>query len=64
MRIQDNRSININNYNKSYAKDYELFSTGKTPVEVAIALNLKESEATKFYKEYWKLKQLQPEYGS
>jgi hypothetical protein len=37
---------------------YKLFSDRKTPLEVAIALNLKESEATKFYKEYWKLKQL------
>jgi transposase len=37
---------------------YKLFSEGKTPLEVAIALNLKESEATKYYKEYWKLKQL------
>jgi transposase len=40
------------------AQAYKLFSEGKTPLEVAIALNLKESEATKFYKEYWKLKQL------
>jgi septation ring formation regulator EzrA len=40
------------------AQAYKLFSDGKTPLEVAIALNLKESEATKFYKEYWKLKQL------
>ena len=38
---------------------YKLFSDRKTPLEVAIALNLRESEATKFYKEYWKLKQLQ-----
>jgi hypothetical protein len=37
---------------------YKHFSDRKTPLEVAIALNLKESEATKFYKEYWKLKQL------
>ncbi|MCD6037777.1 MAG: hypothetical protein K0S67_1665 [Nitrososphaeraceae archaeon] len=36
---------------------YKLFSDRKTPLEVAIALNLKESEATKFHKEYWKLKQ-------
>ena len=36
---------------------YKLFSDRKTPLEVAIALNLRESEATKFYKEYWKLKQ-------
>jgi hypothetical protein len=37
---------------------YKLFSESKTPLEVAIVLNLEESEATKFYKEYWKLKQL------
>jgi hypothetical protein len=36
---------------------YKLFSDRKTPLEVAIALNLRESEATKYYKEYWKLKQ-------
>jgi hypothetical protein len=37
---------------------YKLFSNRKTPLEVAIELNLRESEATKFYKEYWKLRQL------
>jgi chromosome segregation ATPase len=40
------------------AQAYKLFSEGKTPLQVAIKLNLRESEATKFYKEYWKLKQL------
>jgi hypothetical protein len=40
------------------AQAYKLFSECKTPLEVAIALNLGESEAIKFYKEYWKLKQL------
>ncbi len=40
------------------AKAYKLFSERKIPLEVAIALNLRELEATKFYKEYWKLKQL------
>src|SRR5918997_2640487 len=40
------------------AEAYKLFSERKTPLEVAIALNLRELEATKFYKEYWKLKQL------
>jgi hypothetical protein len=39
------------------AQSYKLFSDRKTPLEVAIELNLRESEATKFYKEYWKLKQ-------
>ena len=40
------------------AQAYKLFSEHKTPLEVSIALNLGESEATKFYREYWKLKQL------
>jgi transposase len=40
------------------AQAYKLFSDRKTPLEVAIALNLRESEATKFYKEYWKLREL------
>jgi transposase len=37
---------------------YKLFSNRMTPLEVAIELNLSESEATKFYREYWKLRQL------
>jgi DNA-binding Lrp family transcriptional regulator len=40
------------------AQAYKLFSEGKTPLEVSIALDLRQSEATRFYKEYWKLKQL------
>ena len=40
------------------SKAYEFFSDGKTTVEVAIELNLRESEATKYYREYWKLKRL------
>jgi DNA-binding CsgD family transcriptional regulator len=40
------------------AQAYKLFSEGKTPLEVAIVLNLGESEVTNYYKEYWKLKQL------
>jgi predicted transcriptional regulator len=39
-------------------KAYELFSEGKRPVQVAITLNLREPEATKLYREYWKLKRL------
>src|SRR5918995_3248489 len=49
---QEQRQLSIS------AQAYKLFSDRKTPLEVAIALNLRESEATKFYKEYWKLKQL------
>jgi transposase len=40
------------------AQTYKLFSDRKTPLEVAIELNLGESEVTKFYREYWRLKQL------
>ena len=40
------------------AQAYELFSQGKTPVQVAIELNLRESQVTSYYKEYWKLKGL------
>ncbi|HEX2067575.1 MAG TPA: hypothetical protein VHF08_02630 [Nitrososphaeraceae archaeon] len=34
---------------------YKLFSDRKTPLQVDIALNIRESEATKVYREYWKL---------
>jgi hypothetical protein len=37
---------------------YKLFSEGKTPIEVAVALNARESDITRFYKEYWKLNQM------
>jgi hypothetical protein len=37
---------------------YKLFSQAKTPVDVAIELNLSEKQVTKYYKEYWKLKGL------
>jgi hypothetical protein len=37
---------------------YKLFSEGKSPNQVAITLNLREPEATQFYREYWRLNQL------
>jgi hypothetical protein len=40
------------------AKAYKLFSDGKSPVDVAIELNLRQTEVTEFYREYWNLKQL------
>jgi transposase len=59
---QDNNNGVKNNQQELHlslaAQAYKLFSEGKTPLQVAIALNLGESETTKFYKEYWKLKQL------
>jgi len=38
------------------SKAYQLFSEGKTPVEVAIALNIGQPEITKLYREYCKLR--------
>ncbi|HKG29631.1 MAG TPA: hypothetical protein VKA91_00040 [Nitrososphaeraceae archaeon] len=35
-----------------------MFSEDKTSVQVAITLNLGQSEATKLYREYWRLKEL------
>jgi hypothetical protein len=40
------------------SKAYKLFSEGKTSVEVAVILNLREPEVTKLYREYWKLRGL------
>jgi hypothetical protein len=37
---------------------YKLFSEDKTPEEVAIALNLRQTQVTEFYTEHWKLKGL------
>jgi chromosome segregation ATPase len=58
---QDNNSDTKKNQEQQLSlstQAYKLFSEGKTPLEVSIALNLRESEATKFCREYWKLKQL------
>jgi predicted HTH domain antitoxin len=38
------------------SKAYELFSEGKTSVQVATTLNLREPEVSKLHKEYWKLR--------
>ena len=37
---------------------YRMFSEGKSPMEVAIALNMREQEVTQLYKESWTLKQI------
>jgi hypothetical protein len=34
---------------------YKLFSDGKSPIQVAIALNLRQPQVTEFYTEHWKL---------
>jgi hypothetical protein len=40
------------------AQAYKLFSDGKSPVDVAIALNLRQADVTELYNEYWILKNL------
>jgi len=40
------------------AQAYDLFSQGKSPMEVAIALDLREPEVTQLYKESWNLRQI------
>jgi hypothetical protein len=37
------------------SKAYNLFSEGKTALQVAIALNLNDHEVTRLYREYWNL---------
>ena len=37
---------------------YQLFSEGKSPIQVAIKLGLKEPEVHELYKQYWNLQQL------
>src|SRR5919112_1044272 len=39
-------------------KAYELLSQGKTAFQVATALNIRQSEATEYYREYWRLRGL------
>jgi hypothetical protein len=50
---QDNQQLSL------FTQAYKLFSQGKNPIEVAVALNVRESEVTRFYKEYLKLNQMQ-----
>jgi hypothetical protein len=40
------------------SKAYKLFIEKKSPVEVAIILNIREPEVTKLYRGYWKLRGL------
>ena len=44
---------------KLFDVDYRLFSKGKTPVQVGIALNLRQLAVTTLYREYCKLTQLE-----
>jgi hypothetical protein len=37
------------------SRAYTLFNEGKSPIQVAIALNLREKDVSEYYREYWKL---------
>ena len=51
-------------HEEASSKAYKLFSEGKTPVQVAITLNLGQPEVSKLYLEYWKLKRLHKLYSA
>jgi hypothetical protein len=59
---QQSSDSNNNNNNKSpnekATQAYKLYDERKKPVEVAVQLGLSEKEATRYYKEYWRLKHL------
>jgi hypothetical protein len=60
---EKNNSIVTNNQQQLSSsllatKAYKLFSQGKTPFQVAIALNIRQSEATEYCREYWRLRGL------
>src|SRR5215204_5210496 len=53
---ENNNSIVTNNQQQPSSsiatKAYELLSQQKTPLQVAIELNIRQSQATKYYREY------------
>jgi len=51
------RASGVHTMSKS-SQAYQMFSEGKSPTEVAIALDMREHEVTQLYRESWTLKQL------
>ena len=51
------RANGIRSVSKS-SRAYQMFCDGKSPMEVAIALDMREPEVTQLYKESWTLKQI------
>jgi len=41
-----------------WAKAYKLFEEGRSPLAVAVALNLRADKVSEFYREFWDLKQI------
>ncbi len=60
-KITDNETGENIEKNKEISPEtraIKLFSKGKTPIEVKIALNMQTEEVERYYKDYWKLKRL------
>jgi len=59
-KADNNPDFNSNNQKQPSlsGQAYALFSQGKTPKDVAIELDLRESQVTKYQREYWKLEDL------
>jgi hypothetical protein len=56
---KDNESDNNQRQKLSIpSQAYQLFSEGNTPLGVAVELNLREGQVTKYYREHWRLKGL------
>jgi hypothetical protein len=55
---QNNNSNNNKSTNEKATQAYKLFSEGKKPFEVAIELGIREAQVNKFFREFWKLKNL------
>ena len=50
--------VELNQSTSITSQAFNLFLQGKTPIQVAITLNLKEPEVHELYKQYWSLQQL------
>ena len=55
---KEEKNGSIPQQQKPFSQAYRLFAQGKSPLDVAAELNIREVEATKYYREYWKLKGL------
>jgi hypothetical protein len=54
----DSNNKYYSNPNEKATQAYKLFSEGKKPFEVAIELGIREAQVNKFFREFWKLKNL------
>jgi DNA-binding CsgD family transcriptional regulator len=53
-----NETNNNKSTNEKATQAYKLFSEGKKPFEVAIELGIREAQVNKFFREFWKLNNL------